>query len=120
MGDAFFKSLKWVLSAALIIGGIACISYAESRGSAVPLMLAVFSFGGAYILSSSWRSLPWKAVVLSILFVIGLGVLARYVPDLMWVALGRRVDMDYFMIWVLMAAGLGVPLMTVLFHYFEE
>jgi len=120
MGTAFFQSIKWGISTAFIIGGIACLSYAERMESSVPLMFGVLSFGGAYIMSTSWRSLPWRAVAISLVFVILWGLASHHVPQFMWDFFRIRIAMDYFFIWGLLAVSTGIPVMTFLFFYFEE
>lgn len=120
MGNAFFNSLKWAISVSFIIGGIACINFAEKTESAGTLILAVFSFGGAYIMSTSWRNLPWKAVVTSIVFVALCGVATHHVPQFLWDFFRIPITMDYYMLWCLLSVSAGIPLMTILLFYFEE
>ncbi len=120
MGESFFQALKWFISVAFIIGGVAGLNAAESAGSVEPLMLAVFSFGGAYILSGSWRALPGKAIVISFLFVGFCGFAARYVPGIMRVDFGVRLDVNFYFIWLGLVFLTGIPLMTVLFDKFDQ
>ncbi|GJL85164.1 MAG: hypothetical protein DHS20C02_09390 [Micavibrio sp.] len=120
MGESFFQTLKWFISTAFIIGGIAALSAAERTGSIPPLMLAIFSFGGAYIMSGSWRALPGKAIFISFVFVGLCGVAARYVPGIMRVDFGIRLDINFYYIWLGLVFFIGLPLMTVLFRKMQE
>src|SRR5689334_18371785 len=75
MGDYFFKALKWAIFVSLIIMGIAILNWVE-QGDIRPIILAVFSLGGAYILSGPWRRLPPIPMIISIVLVLALGLLA--------------------------------------------
>ncbi len=120
MGDSFFQALKWSISAALIIGGIAALAAAERSGSLQPFILAVISFGGAYVMSGSWRKFPGKAVIVSLVFALLTGVAARYLPGYAYVYLNTSLATNVFFLWALLVFIVGVPFMTIVFYIFGD
>ena len=120
MGESFFQALKWFIAVAFIIGGIAGVNEAESVGSVRPLMLAIFSFGGAYIMSGSWQAIAGKAAVISLVFVMFCGVTAHYIPGILYVNFDIRLDMNFYFIWLGLIFFAGIPFVTVLFHKLNE
>lgn len=119
MSDSFLKALKWFLFIVFIIGGIAAVSAVEKYG-VQPLMLAVFSFGGAYLMSNSWRKLPARAMVISTILVAVLGFVADYVPEFAAVFLNQFVDMNFYLIWICLTLVVGVPFMMFIFYKYDE
>lgn len=119
MGDSFLKALRWFLFVVFVIGGIAAIVAVEKHG-VQPLMLAVFSFGGAYLMSGPWRELPREAMIASILAVAGLAWLADQLPEILYVYQGILLDMNFYFIWIGLVFGIGVPLMTFMFYKYGE
>lgn len=121
MGEYFFQALKWFISVGFIIGGIAAMNIAEQRAITEPIILAVFSFGAAYIMSSSWRKLNGKAIVISIVYVLACAYGARYVPSIMRVYAGIRIHhIDYYFIWLGLVFFPGIPFMMLMFSRFRN
>ncbi len=120
MGEAFFQALKWFISAALIIGGIGWITTAESSGEPMRVMLAIASFGFAYIMSGSWRSLPSNAGIISVVFVLTCGFFTRYLPGFAYVNFGIALTANFYLLWVGLLFFIGIPFMMFVFHKFNE
>ena len=119
MSDSFLKALKWFLFIVFIIGGIAAVSAVEKYG-VQPVMLAVFSFGGAYLMSNSWRKLPRQAMVTSTILVAVLGFVADYTPEFAAVFLNQFIDMNFYLIWICLTLVVGVPFMMFIFNKYDE
>lgn len=114
MGEIFFKAMKWVLFVSFIIGGIAIIRQIERQGVEVSI-LAVFSFGAAYIMSGPWRKLPPKPMTLSVVLVALLALAAQYLPYYLYIYTGERITINFYWLWIILTAVIGAPVMMAVF-----
>lgn len=120
MIDLFFKSVKWFFFIGFIIGGIAAFVFFQ-EGDIKPLILAVLSFGGAYLMSNSWRDMPTKMTIACIVWVLGSALLAFKLPVILYEAAGIVVvQYNFFIRWAAVSFFPGVPVMMYIFRAFDE
>ena len=84
------------------------------------MMLAVFSFGGAYLMSNSWRDMPAKAMILSILWAAFSALLASRLPNMAYNMAGIIIPYHFFYIWIGLSFFPGVPIMMFIFKKYGE
>jgi hypothetical protein len=117
--DAFLKAVKWFFFIACIIVGIAAMSGVEEHG-VKPLMLGVVSMGLAYIMSGPWRSLSKVPMLCSILVVLLMAFLARYMPWLSYFNWHGIAGLNYFLAWTGLVFFAGIPIMTLIFQRYND
>ena len=118
MGEVFFKSLKWFLFVTFFIGGVASIRMIEVLGFETAI-LAVFSFGAAYLMSGPWRSLPKFPMALSIILIAAGAYAAQYILHYIYIYFGIRLNFNYYTTWIGLMFFVGTPVMMFVFAKYD-
>lgn len=119
MGDLFFRSLKAFIFCACIIGGIGTFVAVE-EGNIKPLIISVFSFGGAYLMSAVWRGIQSKGAVSAVAMVVVGAIVAQHLPAFAYASFGYEIYLNYYFIWMGLMLFPGIPILMFIFKNFSE
>jgi len=111
----FYKTLRWFIMAALIVGGFYCLYLANEYNSLKPTMPMVFSFGLAYVLSIVWYKYERSVQFVSLVVFIGNAALALFDYEIIYILTGVSMDLNYHLAWLGLNAVIGVPVMWLTF-----
>lgn len=120
MTESFLQSLKWYILALSIVIGTSAFIISEKTGSMKPLMLGLLGYGVAYIMSSFWKNFRNRVLFGSIVVFTGLSLFSPFATDMLYVLFGFRVDLDPYVTWALVEAVFGIPLMMLVFFYWDD
>lgn len=120
MVESFLKALKWYFLALSGIVGSSAFLIANRTGAVFPWIVFVLGFGLIYILSFFWTEFRGKILLVSTLVFLGLTFASSYTADVLYVFLDiNLLDYSQYFMWGFTML-LGIPLMTLAFHYIEE
>ncbi len=121
MSEAFLKSLKWYVLSLFVIIGAASFIISNNTGSIKPVMVGIIGFGLAYIMSYFWKEFRDKVLFYSVIVFLGLSFLAPNTPDVIYILFGSRIGygMNEYYLWASTVGVLGVPMMSVVFYFYD-
>lgn len=103
-----------------IIIGTMCFFLASEEDNIRPVWVGVMSFGLVFIILSVWKTMRNKVLLITLILIVGLSFVAKYLPFWLFDATGIVINMNYYILWALLVMFIGIPVMTVAFDKYEE
>ncbi len=120
MRASFVKALKWFLVVVLVIAGIGLLHTADQAKSMKLILPAILCLGAAFVAGTMWKDLRKRILFISIVLVLGLAYAAQYFDTLVYIALAKDIETNYFMAWSALVFAAGVPFMTAAFYKYGD
>ncbi len=124
MSEAFLKALRWYFIAACTIIGTTCFILAEHYESIKLVGPGALAFGTVYIMTAFWKDVRGKLLAANVGVFFLLTLLSSHIYKVIFVLFGiLPQDMGFFsnpyFMWAFVVAILGIPIMAVVFLFYD-
>ncbi len=121
MNEAILKALKWYFVALCIVVGASAFIISDKTDSIKPVIIGIFAFGVVYVSSIFWQDISNRIFTISAILFLIISQVSSYVPPFMYVFFGWDVNwFDPYYTWAASTAIIGMPIMYIVFRYFDN
>src|SRR5688572_8461034 len=116
MQELFLKTIRWYIVVMFAIGGIAALHIADITDTIKPVLPGILCLGASFIFATVWKEIRRKILFWTLVVSVALAFGATYLPDVIFVATGKIMIMNYFVAWGTLVSVIGFPIMMFVFH----
>ncbi len=120
MQDLLLKCVRWYFVIAFVIAGIGLLNLADRHDSIKPVLPGLICLGTAFISGTAWKDLRRRVLFITIVMVTGFAWSAQFIPEALYVVLGRPVAINYFVGWSALTFFAGFPAMMYVYHKYGD
>ncbi|MCB1782750.1 MAG: hypothetical protein KDI13_02030 [Alphaproteobacteria bacterium] len=120
MSELFLKSLKWYVLALCVVIGTSAFSIADEMKSIKPVIIGIFSYGLAYILSAFWKDFKNRLLLAAIVVFFGIAIITPYLKVIIYILTGWTWDINPYALWAVATGVIGVPVMMFVCRRFDD
>ncbi|MGH1456996.1 MAG: hypothetical protein ACRBDI_09465 [Alphaproteobacteria bacterium] len=121
MNEALLKAFKWYFIALFVIIGASAFIISDKTDTIKPVIIGVFAFGVVYVSSLFWQDVSNRIFVISAGVFLAISQLSSYIPMIMYVFLDFDINwFDPYYTWAAATAIIGIPIMVVVFKFFDS
>ena len=118
MSASFQKAQIWFLFMTCLIVGIKTLI---AMKAAHYMFYALVAFGGCLMFANVWKSLSKQGLFISLVVALALTWASNVIPrEFIAAVLDTRYVIKHHEVWIALNLFIGVPVMTFIFHKFED
>lgn len=120
MAESFMKALRWYFLTLCLIGGTTAMIVSQEANSPRPIILAVVSYGAAYVMAAFWKDFRGKLLFASLFVFLLISFSVPFIQMGLFILFGfdtsDPTEYSQHGIWAIITGLVGVPLMTLVFR----